>query len=109
MNEAKLDRRAVVAELLRDHGVPFRLHWGKEIPASSPGDEAWVELLAGRYPHWAQFLALRAATQPADDQLFGRGQQLERPDLGSLERGPQRRGGGVHRAADHAAERIGPD
>jgi hypothetical protein len=55
-------------ELLRDHAVPFRLHWGKEMPASSPTDRAWVELLAARYPHWAEFLALRAQLDP--DEVF---------------------------------------
>jgi D-arabinono-1,4-lactone oxidase len=55
-------------ELLRDHGVPFRLHWGKEMPASSPGDRRWVELLASRYPQWARFLALRTELDP--DEVF---------------------------------------
>jgi hypothetical protein len=55
-------------ELLREHEIPFRLHWGKEVPASSPADRAWVELLTERYPHWADFLALRAELDP--DEVF---------------------------------------
>ncbi|HEY3772350.1 MAG TPA: FAD-binding protein [Solirubrobacteraceae bacterium] len=51
-------------ELLREQGIPFRLHWGKEIPASSPSDRRWVDLLAARYPRWQEFLALRSQLDP---------------------------------------------
>ncbi len=55
-------------ELLRDHDIPFRLHWGKQTPASSPGDRRWLDLIAARYPHWEDFLALRARLDP--DEVF---------------------------------------
>jgi D-arabinono-1,4-lactone oxidase len=58
-------------ELLRDQEIPFRLHWGKEMPPSSPGDQRWVQLLAGRYPRWQDFLALRAALDPEGVFLTG--------------------------------------
>jgi hypothetical protein len=51
-------------QLLRDHGVPFRLHWGKFQPASGPGDRGWVDFFAARYPRWNDFLALRAERDP---------------------------------------------
>jgi FAD binding domain/D-arabinono-1,4-lactone oxidase len=50
--------------LLRDHGVPFRLHWGKEQPPSSPRDRGWLEFFRARYPRWDDFLALRAELDP---------------------------------------------
>ena len=55
-------------ELLRDHEIPFRLHWGKEQPASTPADRSWVELFAARYPRWDDFLALRGELDP--DEVF---------------------------------------
>ncbi len=53
-------------ELLRERQIPFRLHWGKEIPPSSPAEQRWVELFASRYPRWQDFLALRAELDPDD-------------------------------------------
>jgi D-arabinono-1,4-lactone oxidase len=50
--------------LLRDHDIPFRLHWGKYQPASSAGDDAWVKWFAGHYPRWDDFLSLRAELDP---------------------------------------------
>jgi hypothetical protein len=55
-------------ELLREHDIPFRLHWGKEQPASTRADRGWVELLADRYPRWNDFLRLRDALDP--DEVF---------------------------------------
>ena len=55
-------------ELLRDHEIPFRLHWGKQLPAAAPHDRAWVDLLRSRYPRWDDFLALRAQLDP--DEVF---------------------------------------
>lgn len=51
-------------ELLRERGIPFRLHWGKEMPRSSPADPRWARLLAARYPEWHRFLTLRAELDP---------------------------------------------
>ena len=51
--------------LLRDAGIPFRLHWGKFQPASSPDDRGWVDLLRAQYPRWEDFLRLRAERDPA--------------------------------------------
>ena len=51
-------------QLLRDHGVPFRLHWGKFQPASGPDDRGWVDFFADQYPRWNDFLALRAQRDP---------------------------------------------
>ena len=50
-------------ELLRRHGVPFRCHWGKEMPRADadPEDFAWV---AAQYPRRAEWLALRAECDP---------------------------------------------
>ncbi len=55
-------------ELLRNHEIPFRLHWGKVLPGSTPADRGWVELLRSRYPRWGDFLALRAELDP--DEVF---------------------------------------
>ncbi len=55
-------------ELLAEHAIPFRLHWGKEVPPSSPGDRRWVSMLAGSYPCWQEFLSLRAELDP--DEVF---------------------------------------
>ena len=50
--------------LLRDNGVPFRLHWGKYQPAYRPGDHSWVEFFAAQYPRWDDFLRLREQRDP---------------------------------------------
>jgi hypothetical protein len=50
--------------LLRDAGIPLRLHWGKFQPAVAPGDRTWVDLLRGHYPRWDDFLALRQERDP---------------------------------------------
>ena len=51
-------------ELLRDHGIPFRLHWGKFQPVYARGDRTWVDHLRAQYPRWDDFLALRAERDP---------------------------------------------
>jgi D-arabinono-1,4-lactone oxidase len=51
-------------ELLRDHQVPFRLHWGKFQPAADPQHREWVDLFRAQYPRWDDFLALRAQRDP---------------------------------------------
>jgi D-arabinono-1,4-lactone oxidase len=52
--------------LLRDHGVPFRLHWGKFQPVYRRGDRDWVDFFRAQYPRWDDFLALRAERDPGD-------------------------------------------
>ena len=44
----------------------FRLHWGKHLPEDPTGN--WAEYLRQQYPHWHDFLALRAEMDP--DQVF---------------------------------------
>ncbi|HEX6750854.1 MAG TPA: membrane dipeptidase [Longimicrobium sp.] len=51
--------------LLRDAGVPFRLHWGKYQPVIPQGDpEGWVAFFRAQYPRWDDFLALRERMDP---------------------------------------------
>jgi hypothetical protein len=52
--------------LLRDHDVPFRLHWGKFQPKYERGDRRWVDYFRSQYPRWDDFLALRAERDPQD-------------------------------------------
>jgi hypothetical protein len=51
--------------LLRDHGIPFRLHWGKFQPAADPEHRDWPDYFRAQYPRWDDFLALRAQRDPA--------------------------------------------
>jgi hypothetical protein len=51
-------------ELLRDNGVPFRLHWGKYQPLTGPDDRGWVDYFESQYPRWHDFLSLRAERDP---------------------------------------------
>jgi hypothetical protein len=51
-------------ELLRDDGVPFRLHWGKFQPVYERGDRTWVDHFRAQYPRWEDFLRLRAERDP---------------------------------------------
>jgi hypothetical protein len=50
--------------LLRDNGIPFRLHWGKFQPRIARGDRDWVDFFRAQYPRWDAFLALRAERDP---------------------------------------------
>lgn len=50
--------------LLREAGIPFRLHWGKFQPRYPAGDRSWVEFFRAQYPRWDDFLALRAERDP---------------------------------------------
>jgi hypothetical protein len=50
--------------LLAENAIPTRLHWGKFHPPVTPGDRTWVDRLAAQYPHWDDFLALRARRDP---------------------------------------------
>jgi D-arabinono-1,4-lactone oxidase len=51
-------------KLLRDNGIPFRLHWGKFQPAYPAGDRSWVDFFRAQFPRWDDFLALRARKDP---------------------------------------------
>ncbi|HTU30119.1 MAG TPA: FAD-binding protein [Solirubrobacteraceae bacterium] len=55
-------------ELLRAREIPFRLHWGKEVPASSPTDRRWISMFAASFPRWQEFEALRSELDP--DEVF---------------------------------------
>ncbi len=50
--------------LLREAGIPFRLHWGKFQPLYPAGDRSWVDFFRAQYPRWDDFLALRAERDP---------------------------------------------
>ena len=50
--------------LLRDAGIPFRLHWGKFQPRYPAGERAWVDFFRSQYPRWDDFLRLRAERDP---------------------------------------------
>ena len=54
--------------LLREHDVPFRLHWGKYQPNYGPHEWGWVKFFAARYPRWPEFVKLRAQRDP--DEIF---------------------------------------
>lgn len=51
-------------DLLRDAGIPFRLHWGKYQPRYDPGDRSWVDFFRAQYPRWDDFLRLREQRDP---------------------------------------------
>jgi D-arabinono-1,4-lactone oxidase len=51
-------------QLLRDNGIPFRLHWGKFQPDYGRDDRTWVDFFRAQYPRWDDFLRLRAARDP---------------------------------------------
>jgi hypothetical protein len=51
-------------QLLRDNGIPFRLHWGKFQPACDPENRDWVDYFKDRYPRWEDFLQLREQRDP---------------------------------------------
>jgi hypothetical protein len=51
-------------QLLRENGIPFRLHWGKFQPIYARGDREWVDFFGAQYPRWDDFLALRAERDP---------------------------------------------
>ena len=47
--------------LLRDAGIPFRLHWGKRQPMNG---QDWVAFFKKQYPRWDDFLARRQEMDP---------------------------------------------
>jgi len=57
--------------LLRNAGVPFRLHWGKFQPSYAPGDRTWVDFFRAHYPRWDDFLRLRDERDPNNIFLTG--------------------------------------
>ncbi len=52
--------------MLRDAGIPFRLHWGKFQPPVAAGDRDWVDFFRAQYPRWDDFLRLRAERDPSN-------------------------------------------
>ncbi len=50
--------------LLREAGIPFRLHWGKFQPRYPAGERDWVDFFRAQYPRWDDFLRLRAERDP---------------------------------------------
>jgi D-arabinono-1,4-lactone oxidase len=50
--------------LLRDNGIPFRLHWAKFQPVYAPGDRTWIDFFRATFPRWDDFLALRRQKDP---------------------------------------------
>jgi len=52
--------------LLREHGIPYRLHWAKYQPNYAANNSKWVGYFAARYPRWQDFLDLRAQRDPDD-------------------------------------------
>ena len=50
--------------VLREAGIPYRLHWGKFQPAYAQGDRTWVDFFRAQYPRWDDFLALRERRDP---------------------------------------------
>ena len=56
-----------VWKVVRESGIPFRLHWGKLQPGVDPPvDPTWVEMLRARYDHWQRFLDLRSERDPGN-------------------------------------------
>ncbi len=49
-------------ELLREHGIPFRLHWGKFLPEYDYKE--WAVYLRSQYPQWDEFMKLRGERDP---------------------------------------------
>jgi D-arabinono-1,4-lactone oxidase len=58
-------------QLLRDAGIPFRLHWGKFQPVYAAGDRGWVDFFRAQYPRWDDFLAKRKEKDPNNIFLNG--------------------------------------
>ena len=58
-------------QLLRDSGIPFRLHWGKFQPAYGQDDRSWIDFFRAQYPKWDDFLRARAARDPNNIFLTG--------------------------------------
>ena len=49
-------------ELLREHKIPFRLHWGKFLPEYDY--TAWASYFQSQYPRWSDFMKLRTEWDP---------------------------------------------
>jgi hypothetical protein len=62
--EDPVDFYAGFWSLLREAGIPFRLHWGKFQPRCPAGDRTWVDFFRAQYPRWDDFLGLRAERDP---------------------------------------------
>lgn len=54
-------------QLLRNNGIPFRLHWGKYQPDASHGDlEEWTPWFRSQYANWDKFLDVRSKKDPSN-------------------------------------------
>ena len=51
-------------DLLRDNGIPFRLHWGKINRPRRRRNPIGSNWFAAQYPRWNDFLALRRELDP---------------------------------------------
>ncbi len=51
-------------ELLREHNIPFRLHWGKFLPEYDYKE--WSEYFRSQYQKWNDFMRLRAERDPGN-------------------------------------------
>jgi D-arabinono-1,4-lactone oxidase len=77
-------------KLLRDNGIPFRLHWGKGQPVGSPEELAdWAAFFRGQYARWDDFLERRRKLDP--NNIFLTGYWRQRFNLSHLP-APQPRG-----------------
>ena len=51
--------------LLRERGIPFRLHWGKHQPIITEGDpDGWAPFFRAQFPRWDDFLEYRRRMDP---------------------------------------------
>ncbi len=52
-------------KLLREKGIPFRLHWAKFQPIIATGDpDGWVPFFKKQYSQWDRFLEIRSQKDP---------------------------------------------
>ena len=51
-------------ELLKQHDIPFRLHWGKYLPNYDHAE--WAAYYRSQYPRWDDFMELRRERDPKD-------------------------------------------
>jgi D-arabinono-1,4-lactone oxidase len=53
-------------KLVRQAGIPYRLHWGKFQPKIEIGDpDGWIAFFSAQYPRWKDFLGRRDTHDPS--------------------------------------------